>query len=188
MAKTKEPLAKISILHLVAYDIRWSGNEELFFVTTLGSEILAFDSKTFKQISSDTVTKDVEDSKCETVAANFKQINNRAFVGTSRGAIAWYEMQNGKLVKQTEWVSHMDSVRTINIHSNKKVLLSTGRDGSAKLWDASKDNEQPDILGNLVLHSENIPAAAFVGQDKVLTGSWDQKLAIWNIKQMIQDL
>lgn len=66
--------------------------------------------------------------------------------------IAWYEIENGKLQKQTEWLSHLDSVRTINYHPSRKVFLSTGRDGSAKLWDASSNTHQPSILGNLALH------------------------------------
>lgn len=65
-------------------------------------------------------------------------------------------------------------------------MLSTGRDGSAKLWDVSQDNIQPTILGNLVLHSENIPAAGFVKNEMVVTGSWDQKLALWNIKDIMK--
>jgi WD40 repeat protein len=90
------------------------------------------------------------------------------------------------LIKQTEWTSHLDSVRTINYHPSRRILLSTGRDGSAKLWNASLDTHQPAILGNLALHSENVPGAAFLGEDLVVTGSWDQKLALWNIKDLIK--
>lgn len=90
-------------------------------------------------------------------------INGRVFVGSSRGVIVWYELQNGKLIKQTEWTSHLDAVRTINYHPTRKILLSTGRDGSAKLWNASLDTHQPAILGNLAVHSENVPGAAFIG-------------------------
>jgi len=118
----------------------------------LGSQLLAFDAKNFAQISSSFVTENDKDSKCETICANFKQIDNRIFVGTSRGAIAWYEFKNKKLVKTCEWTAHMDSVRTINYHPTKKVLLTTGRDGSAKLWDASNNDVTPTILGNLVHH------------------------------------
>lgn len=80
----------------------------------------------------------------------------------------------------------MDSVRTINYHPTKKVMLTTGRDGSAKIWDSSSNEVQPKILGNLVLHSENIPGASFIGEDKIVTGSWDQKLALWDVKDLIK--
>ena len=98
------------------------------------------------------MTVNVKDSKCECIAANYNLIKNRIFCGSSRGVIAWYEIENGQLVKQTEWTSHLDSVRTINYHPTRKILLSTGRDGSAKLWNASSDAQQPSILGNLALH------------------------------------
>ena len=56
LAKPKQPLAKIQKSNLILYDFRWSGNQEAFFVTTLGSELLAYNSKTFAQLSSDVVT------------------------------------------------------------------------------------------------------------------------------------
>lgn len=108
------------------------------------------------------VTENVHDSKCESVAANFKLIDRRVFCGTHRGHIAWYEMSNNKLVKEAEFLAHLDSVRTINYHPNWKILLSTGRDGSAKLWNAESNTHHPAILGNLVQHSENIPGAGFI--------------------------
>jgi WD40 repeat protein len=61
--------------------------------------------------------------------------------------------------------------------------MTTARDGSVKIWDAASDDAQPTILGNLVLHCENVPAAAFVNNELVITGSWDQKLALWNVKR-----
>lgn len=155
-------------------------------MTTLGSELLAYNAKTFAELSADVVTANEPISKCETVQANFKMINNRVFCGTSRGVIAWYDFQNNKLSKEVEFAAHLDSVRTINYHPQRKVLMTTARDGAVKLWDASSDDIQPKILGNLVLHVENVPAAAFVNNDLVLTGSWDQKLALWNVKDLLK--
>ena len=108
------------------------------------------------------------------------------FCGTNRGVIAWYDFENNKLTKEVEFTAHLDSVRTINYHPQRKVLMTTARDGAVKLWDASSDNVQPKILGNLVLHIENVPAASFVNNDLVLTGSWDQKLALWSIKDLLK--
>jgi len=38
----------------------------------------------------------------------------------------------------------------------------------------------------LVLHLENVPAISFIGNETIVTGSWDQKLAIWNVKELIE--
>ena len=64
--------------------------------------------------------------------------------------------------------------------------MSTGRDGSGKIWDASEDGIQPTLIGNLVHHKQNIPGAGFIGNDLVVTGSWDQDLTLWSIKGMIK--
>ena len=86
----------------------------------------------------------------------------------------------------TEMKAHMDSVRTINYHPSRPVLMSSGRDGSVKLWDAKDDKHQPLVLGNLVGHIQNVAAAAFIDEETVVTGSWDQSLALWNVQQLIQ--
>jgi WD40 repeat protein len=186
LAKAKEPLARIDLPFQVLYDIQWSGSEDLFFVTTLGAQLLAFGSKSFKQVCSHAVIEGESEARCESVAANFKQIGNTIFCGNSKGTISWYEMETGQLSKLTEWTGHLDSVRTLTYHPTRQVFLSTGRDGSAKLWDASRPDAQPSILGNLVFHGENIPGAGFLGHDKVVTGSWDQKLALWSIKDLLK--
>ena len=58
--------------------------------------------------------------------------------------------------------AHMDSVRTINYHPSRPVLMSSGRDGSVKLWDAKDNKHHPLVLGNLVGHSQNVAAASFI--------------------------
>ena len=185
LKKTQQPLKSLKANTLVVYDFEWSQDQTIFFNTTLGSELLAFDAKTYNQVSSDFVPNNDEMSKCESVAANFNFIKNRVFVGTSRGTIAWYDHVSPKLNKLTEYRAHMDSVRTINYHPSKTVLLSSGRDGSVKLWDASDNKHHPLILGNLVAHKENVPAAAFLDDKTVITGSWDQSLALWNVQEIL---
>lgn len=66
------------------------------------------------------------------------------------------------LVKEAEFLAHLDSVRTINYDPSRKILLSTGRDGSAKLWNVESNTHHPSILENLVQHLENIPGAGFI--------------------------
>lgn len=155
-------------------------------MTTLGSQLQAYSSKTFAPVASHYVTENQQDSKCESVAANFKLVDKRVFVGTSRGKIAWYEAKGNTLVKETEFLAHLDSVRTIHYHPSRKILLSTGRDGSARLWNAESNTHHPTILGNLALHVENIPAAGFLSPETVVTGSWDQQLAVWNVSSLLK--
>jgi len=59
-------------------------------------------------------------------------------------------------------VASLDSIRKIVYHPSQKVILSTGRDGSAKLWNVESETHYPTLLGNLALHAVNIPGAAFL--------------------------
>jgi WD40 repeat protein len=90
LAKTKEPLKRFEVGSLIAYDLEWSQNEEYFFVTTFGSRLWAYNAKTYAAVAHHDVTEHQPDSKCESVAANFKLIDKRLFCGTHRGHIAWY--------------------------------------------------------------------------------------------------
>lgn len=46
----------------------------------------------------------------------------------------------------------MDETRSVKLHPNKKVLVSTSRDGSVRVWDCSKEGK-PLMANNLVHHS-----------------------------------
>ena len=45
----------------------------------------------------------------------------------------------------------MDECRFVLAHPTKKVLASTGRDGSIRLWNCSVEGK-PSLLNNLTLH------------------------------------
>jgi len=46
----------------------------------------------------------------------------------------------------------MDECRSLKLHPTKKMLVSTSRDGSVRLWDCSKEG-RPKLTNNLVCHS-----------------------------------
>jgi WD40 repeat protein len=46
----------------------------------------------------------------------------------------------------------MDECRSILLHPTKKILCSTSRDGSVRLWNLANDLK-PKLTNNLVFHN-----------------------------------
>lgn len=78
-----------------------------------------------------------------------------------------------------KYFAHFDAVKSLTVEGNKKLLLSTGRDGSVRLWDC-KEGLKP--IASLVGHHDNVvrillfqPKAVFVPSSgiTVASGAWD---------------
>lgn len=54
------------------------------------------------------------------------------------------------------------SCRNVNLHPSQKYMVSSGKDGSVRLWDCNNEG-RPEIQANLVLHKENVTCPVFVG-------------------------
>lgn len=63
-------------------------------------------------------------------------------------------------------------------------MLSSGKDGSVRLWNCNEEGK-PQIQANLVFHEDNVTSPVFVGNEVVVTGSWDQSIGVWNFKDLI---
>ena len=149
-AKTNAPVKSINLESLVGYSVEWSKNEEYLFVTATGGKIFAFDSKNFNLVKKD-IFMDKADLKVQSCAANWKTLPGRVFCSSDEGHIVWYLMKNQELIKESEFVAHIDGCRSVNLHPHQKFLLSTGRDGSARLWDCNEEGK-PKIRSNLAYH------------------------------------
>ena len=150
----------------------------------MGAKVLAIDAKNFSIVNSDIFYKE-EQIKVQGCTANWKTLPGRVFCGTGKGHVLWYEFKNGKLEKETEFLAHMDECRNVNLHPHEKYLLSTGRDGSARIWDCSVEGK-PKLQSNLAYHHENVASTAFLSNELVVTGSWDQNLAVWKYKDLLK--
>lgn len=78
----------------------------------------------------------------------------------------------------------MDECKSLKLHPTKKLLVSTSRDGSVRLWDCGKEGS-PKLANNLVFHSEKVSEALFM-EDWVVTGSWDQCIGMWKMSDFLQ--
>ena len=107
-------------------------------------------------------------------------------MATDRGNISWhtYDPVSKKTSRKIEFTGHMDECRSVLTHPTKKILASTGRDGSVRLWDCSNENK-PTLLNNLTLHDEKVSEAAFIG-DWIVTASWDQRVGLWRLPDFLK--
>ena len=105
-------------------------------------------------------------------------------MATDRGHIAWYEFRDRKFKKETEFVAHLEPVRTLTLHTKLRYLLSGGKEGSARIWDCSFEGH-PRVVGNLALHVENVTRLVFISDELVISSSWDQKIGIWKMSDLL---
>ena len=91
----------------------------------------------------------------------------------------------GQLKKEIEFAAHVGGVRNVNLHPHQKYLLSSGKDGSVRLWDCNSEGH-PQIISNLVLHNENVTSPIFIGDEFIVTGSWDENIGVWKFQDALQ--
>jgi hypothetical protein len=44
---------------------------------------------------------------------------------------------------------------------------------------------KPKIQSNLILHKENVTSSAFLGEELIATGSWDQNIGVWKLQDLL---
>lgn len=81
-------------------------------------------------------------------------------------------------------MAHHGGCRNVILHPHEKYMISSGKDGSVRLWDCKSD-AHPQIHANLVLHDETVTSPIFVGDKFVVTVSWDENIGIWKYGDLI---
>jgi WD40 repeat protein len=52
-----------------------------------------------------------------------------------------------------KYFAHFDAVKSLTLEGKKKMLLSTGRDGSVRLWECSEGLKP---IASLIGHQDNV--------------------------------
>jgi len=90
---------------------------------------------------------------------------------SARPKTAIVNWQAKHLLKQ-----HLDRVSALSLSPEGRYLASVSWDQTLKLWDWRNGEE----LGTIQAHDHGIQSVVFVGDRKIATGSYDQKIKIWS--------
>lgn len=109
-----------------------------------------------------------------------KDQGNRFLIGSESKQISrmHFDSAQGEIVLEDRFEGHSNSVRHIVCHpSNNRWVLSCCEDHSMRLWDGEDRSTQLLFTG----HTDLVAWADFLTPTTFVSGSWDQKVALWNI-------
>ncbi|RNA20626.1 WD repeat-containing 37 [Brachionus plicatilis] len=89
-----------------------------------------------------------------------------------------YNVETGKVLCNLQ---HDDHLTNVNIHQVHKILLTSSKDTTFKIWDFRDPICSVQIYQ---AHSRSVNSAIFVGDDKIATSSDDHTVKIWDLRVM----
>jgi WD40 repeat protein len=89
-----------------------------------------------------------------------------------------YNVETGKILCNLQ---HDDYLTNVNIHKSQKIILTSSKDTTFKVWDF----RDPICSVNVYqAHNRSVNSAIFVGDDKIATSSDDQTVKLWDLRIM----
>lgn len=89
-----------------------------------------------------------------------------------------YNVETGKILCNLQ---HDDYLTNINIHKTQKIILTSSKDCTFKIWDFRDPICSVNVYQG---HSRSVNSAIFVNEDKIATSSDDQTLKLWDLRIM----
>ncbi|XP_013773727.1 WD repeat-containing protein 37-like [Limulus polyphemus] len=90
-----------------------------------------------------------------------------------------FDAQTGELVNQL--VGHDQDLTNISAHPTQKLLVSSSKDTTFRLWDFREAIHSVSVFQG---HTESVTTATFTSGDKVVSGSDDRTVKVWDLKNM----
>ncbi|MEO9870756.1 WD40 repeat domain-containing protein [Ekhidna sp.] len=113
-------------------------------------------------------------------AINCLDINpdgNTLAIGRDRGDVILWDISKKELIRIIS--GHQSTVTDIQFSPNGKLLLTTSRDGSARIWDLSDSRKLPIILDD---HNDWVFTGSFnPSGSQVITGGGDEYIRTWPV-------
>lgn len=186
------PLKIISSKSPIIYSVKWSKCGKFLFCSERGGIVKAFDTVKFEQLDSYGEFNEAERAwSCDMDFREGISNNSSVFVGYESKKclkVLNFDKQKGKFSLDYEMEAHLAPIRNMNFFGMKNILVTSCRDGSARVWDATKQTgpQKNKCVANLLGHRDNITCSDFVqtkaNPSVLATVSWDQSLNIYQIK------
>lgn len=89
-----------------------------------------------------------------------------------------YNVETGKILCNLQ---HDDNLTNVNIHRTNKIILTSSKDCTFKVWDFRDPICSVNVYQG---HTRSVNSAIFVNEDKLATSSDDQTLKLWDLRIM----
>lgn len=120
----------------------------------------------------------VHDESISALAFNKK--GNLLASGCRSGLLILWDLQNET---STRFAGHISAITKLEFSNDDQFLGSSSYDGTIRLWDYSKPEEQPIVFSG---HDSWVYDFSFTPDDnKVVSGSTDKTVMLWTIKSSI---
>lgn len=90
-----------------------------------------------------------------------------------------YNVETGQLVCSLQ---HDDQLTNVTLHNTQKILLTSSKDTTFKIWDFRNPSE--NTVNIYQAHNRAVNSAIFVNDDKLATTSDDHTCKIWDLRVM----
>jgi WD40 repeat protein len=112
------------------------------------------------------------------ICADVSPGGDRLAIGNADGTITLVSLTAASHASVT-LSGHSDQVTCVAFSQDGKMLASSGRDGTALIWNLATN----EIAHKLIGHTQQVAAIAFSDDSKrVATASWDNDLRLWDVE------
>lgn len=94
------------------------------------------------------------------------------------GSIWTWKLEDDELKNKTKYAYFTSPVTSVNSSFDDSLLVASGKDHSAVVWECSQYNK---IGYSLVGHTDVVTCANFISNDVVVTSSYDASLRLWKL-------
>ncbi|MCR9252492.1 MAG: hypothetical protein NXI20_18870 [bacterium] len=102
-------------------------------------------------------------------------------VGREKGDAVLWDMEKEKVLRVIS--GHQSAITDLDFHPTQPLLLTSSRDGTARIWDLNNPKKFPIVLDD---HFDWVLSASFdTTGDKIITGSKDNFIRVWPLDPQV---